>query len=151
MARASVLSSVLIALNGSTGPKWFQADATGIYPGYLVMYADADEIKVATTSAAKLVGVAGLPSYMDNTATFAAGKRVPVWMKGCGAEVWVTHDGTAGNGTLAVEFGDVLTFSNTTAGLVEVDAALDLISIGWVTRASTIANGTASNLRMLMI
>jgi len=151
MARASTLNHVLIAANGCEGPKWFQAGAAGIYIGYLVMYDDADEVKVATTSAAKLIGVAGCPSYQDSTDDFDAGTRVPVWIKGCGAEVWVTHDGTTGNSTLAVEVGDTLTFSNSTAGLVEVDAAYDIISIGWVTRSKTIATGVPANLRMILI
>lgn len=151
MARAATLNSVLIALNGCTGPKWFQAGDSSIYPGYVVEYEDADEVVVMPTSiSTEIMGVAGLPSYHDNTATFTAGKRVPVWFRGSGVEVWVTHDGTAGNGTLTVKAGDVLTFSNTTAGLVEIDAARDIDSLGTCTRASTVTNGTAKNIRCLL-
>lgn len=151
MARAATLSSVLIALNGVTGPKFFQAGDSSIYIGYVVEYEDADEVVVMPTSiSTEILGVAGCPSYHDNTAVFAAGKRVPVWIRGSGVEVWVTHDGVAGNGSITVKAGDVLTFSNTTAGLVEIDAARDIDSLGTCTRASTVTDGTAKNIRMIL-
>jgi len=147
MARATVLASVLIALNGVTGPKWFQAGDSSTYPGYVVEYEDADEIVVAATNSANLLGVAGLPSYHDSTTVFAAGKRVPVWLKGSGVEVWVTHDAT---GSITVEHGIPITRSDTTAGLVEVDAALDLITLGFCTRGVTTA-GAAKNIRIILL
>jgi len=151
MARACVLNSVLIADNGVAGPKWFQAGDSSIYIGYLVEYEDADEVVVMpTTIATEVVGVAGCPSYHDTTAAFTETHRVPVWFRGCGAEVWVTHDGVAGNGTLAVKFGDILTYSNSTAGLAEIDAAYDIDSLGICTRALTVTNGTAVNIRCLL-
>ena len=151
MARATTLSSVLIAANGIEGPKWLQAGDSSTYVGYCVEYEDADEFVVAATNSANLLGVAGCPSYHDNTAVFAAGARAPIWMKGCGAEVWVTHDGTAGNGSVVVEMGIPLTRSNSTAGLVEIDAALDLISIGFCARTATVTGGTALNIRCLLL
>lgn len=148
MARACELRYVEIALNGLEGPDWFQAGDSSIYPGYVVEYEDPDEVVVMpTTITTEIAGVAGCPSYHDNTAAFTAGVRVPVYMRGCGAIVYVTHDGVAGNGSLAVKFGDVLTYSNSTAGLVEVDAAADIDTLGRCHRYALITNGTAKNIR----
>jgi len=152
MARACTLSSVLIAANGVEGPKWFKATAAStIYIGYVVEWEDADEVVyMPTTKATIITGVAGCPSYHDNTTAFAAGARVPVWMIGCGAEVWVTHDGATGNATLAMTFGSPITFSNTTEGLVELDDARDIDTIGTLTRYRLIATGVAANLRVIL-
>lgn len=148
MARACVLSSVKIALSGKEGPAWFQAGDSSIYIGYNVMYDDADEVKVAATNATASIGIAGCPSWHDNTAVFAAGVRMPVWLIGCGAEVWATHDGVAGNGSLALQYGDLLCRSNSTAGLLEEDTDYDLTTLGRITRATTITDGTAKNIRI---
>lgn len=150
MARACTLSSVKIALSGREGPMWFQAGDSSIYIGYAVEFDDADEVKVAATNATAPIGIAGCPSWHDNTAVFAAGVRMPVWMIGCGAEVWATHDGVAGNGSLALQYGDPVARSNSTAGLLEEDANYDLTTLGRITRASTITNGTAKNIRVLL-
>jgi len=148
MARATVLSSVLIATNGVEGPKWFKAGDSLIYIGYAVEYEDADEVVVMpTTKTTVITGIAGCPSYVDNTAVFTVDDRVPVWMIGCGAEVWATHDGT---GSVTCRFGDPITFSNTTAGLVELDSARDIDTIGTCTRYNSITNGTAENIRILL-
>ena len=148
MARACTLNNVLIADNGVAGPKWFQAGDSSIYIGYLVEYEDADEVVVMpTTITTEVVGVAGCPSYHDTTAAFTETHRVPVWFRGCGAEVWVTHDA---NGSLTLKFGDVLTWSDSTAGLVELDAAFDMDSLGIAARGASITSGTKQNIRCLL-
>jgi len=149
MARATVLSSVLIATNGVEGPKWFQNTTAAIlYIGYLCEYEDADQILPSEQSGLGgiLCGIAGCPSYHDNTAAFAAGARVPVWMIGCGAEVWVTHDAT---GSVTVLHGTPITWSNTTDGLVEIDAARDIETIGTSTRTVT-CSAAATNIRIIL-
>ena len=150
MARACAIDRVLIADNGKAGPKWFQADATGIYAGYGVMYADPDEVKVAATDATKLVGVADCPTWHDRTAEFEAGQRVPVWMIGSGVEVQMTHDGAIGNASLALEMGDLVARSDSTAGLVELEGEPAAITYGRVTRAVTITDTVAANVRILL-
>lgn len=151
MARATTLRYVEIALSGLQGPDWFQAGDSSIYPGYVVEYEDADEVVVMpTTISTEIAGVAGCPSYHDSASAFTAGYRVPVYLRGCGATVWVTHDGVAGDSTLAVKFGDVLTYSNSTAGLVEIDAAYDIDSLGMCQRYALVTDGTALNIRCLL-
>jgi len=161
MARATALSSVRIALNGVTGPKFFQAGDSSIYPGYVVCKEDPDEVKIMPIDTLQAAGVAGLTSYQDNTAVYAAGKRVPVWLCGCGVEVWVTHDAAA---SATVDIGHYIAFSLTTAGLVVdtfdpwgiVSAAGAQIAqggrwaIGRCTRAISITSATKQNLRMIL-
>jgi len=148
MTRACTLSSVLIALNGMTGPHWFQAHDATIYPGYIVEYNDADEVTVCATNSALPGGVADCPSYHDDTVVFSTGDEVPVWLVWSGVDVWVTHDGVAGNGTLAVKLGDVICRSNSTAGLVEVATDVNLTTFGRCIQATTITNASAKNIRM---
>jgi len=146
-SRATVLSSVLIATNGAEGPKWFKSTGTGIFIGYLCEYEDADEVVVSPTSKAEvLAGIAGCPSYHDNTANFAANARVPVWLIGCGAEVWCTHDAS---GAVTVRHGDPITYSATTAGLVLLDTVRDIDTIGTATRY-TYCDTANTNIRLLM-
>jgi len=52
---------------------------------------------------------------------------------------------------VAVEHGIPISRSNTTAGLVEIDAAFDIISIGFCTRGSTVTDGTAKNIRVILL
>lgn len=161
MARATTLSSVKIALNGVEGPKWFKAGDSSIYIGYVVHYEDADEVKVMPIDQLEAAGIAGCPSYKDNTTVFAENDRVPVWLCGCGAEVWATHDAAASS---EVHINAYVAFSLTTAGLVVdtfdpwgiVSAAGAQIAqggrwaIGRCTRAISITSATKQNIRLLL-
>lgn len=144
MARACTLSSVRIALNGVTGPKWYHAHATGIYCGYLVDYQDYESVIVMAAAGLGL-GVAGLPSYKDNTAEYAANERVPVWVCGSGVEVWATTDGA---NTVTWKTGDFVECGGT-AGLCLVDAAISAHTMGRVARGFDEASA-AKNFRLLL-
>lgn len=147
--RAVALSSVRIALNGCTGPKWYHTNtADTIFCGYLVITSDYESVVVSdTTVNTPILGVAGLPSYKDNTLAYAANERTPVWIAGCKVEVWVTHDGHASEDWAQ---GAIVTQSDQTAGLCELDAAYDVSSIGRVARGFTVASGTKGNFRLLL-
>ena len=146
--RAVALSSVKIALNGVTGPKWYHTHtADTIFCGYLVQKQDYESVIVMdTTVDSAILGVAGLPSYKDNTLAYAANERTPVWIGGCKAEVWVTSDGHASE---AWAQGAFISGSDQTAGLCELDGGLDVYTIGRVARGFTDVSGTKKNFRML--
>lgn len=146
--RSPVMRRVLIALNGCEGPKWLQCTAADtIFIGMVVEYEDADSVVyMPTTKAEVIAGISGCPSYHDSTAAFAAGVRIPVWLIGCGVEVWVTHDAT---GSVTVRHGDPITFSNTTEGFVELDSARDIDTIGTATRTYT-CGAANTNIRIIL-
>lgn len=144
MARACVLSSVKIALNGITGPKFYHAHAVGIYCGYIVAKQDYESV-IVQASAGNALGIAGLPSYKDNTAQYAVDERVPVWLCGSGVEVWATADGA--NTTTWAQ--GVFVECGGTAGLCLIDAAISANTVGRVARGFEEA-GAAKNFRMLL-
>ena len=74
----ATLVRLLLSLNGVAGPDYFQAGDSLIKPGYVVERDDADEVKIATTSAAAPLGVAGTLSWLDINTVYTIGWRVPV-------------------------------------------------------------------------
>jgi len=96
----ATLVRLLLALNGVAGPSYFQAGDSSIKPGYVVERDDADEVKIATTSAANPLGVAGTLSWLDINTVYTAGWRVPVWLCGSGVHLYVLHDDDTGATTL---------------------------------------------------
>jgi len=155
MTRACTLDRVLISDVGQSGPQWYQAGDSSIYIGYVTEHTDADEVIICATGSKNtcgVCGIAGYPSWHERDSAFTEGTRLPVWMLGCGAIVMVTHDA---NATYTLKKGDYLLSSDKTAGLVE---HIDLFtSTGWekkyVGRAvfgSSIASGTAKNIRILL-
>ena len=153
MARVCTLERVLVNDVGNTGPSWFQAGGSSIYIGYVVEHDDADEVKccvAGSKNTAGIVGIAGCPSYHDSTAAFTAGKRVPVWLLGCGAHVYVTHDA---NATYTLKKGDMLLNSSATAGLVDhVDlftgGGYQKMLIGRAVWSTSITSGAEKNIRI---
>lgn len=160
----ATLYRCLIALNGSKGPKYFQAGDSLIKPSYMVMEDDADEVKICSTSG-KPIGVAGCPAYQDLNTVFTAGVRVPIYMLGSGIEVFVLHDGNTGE---SVKKGDKLQSSDNTAGNVLLQPSYtaktttytlgqftqrgdtDNFVIGRATETVSITSGTAQFIKALL-
>jgi hypothetical protein len=160
----ATLYRCLIALNGSKGPKYYQAGDGVTKPSYLVMEDDADEVKVCSTSG-KPIGVAGCPAYQDLNTVFTAGNRIPVYLLNTGVEIYVLHDG---NSAESVIKGIKLQASSSTAGTVRIKPAYtaktttynlaqftergdtDNFVIGRATETVTITSGTTQFIKALL-
>jgi len=104
MAYPSTLRRIILALNGYTGPEYFQAGDSSLKPGYVAMYDDADEVKICT-STGKPIGVVGCDADHDLGTVYAAGERVPIYPLGCGVDIYVACiDAT----TITVEVGSII-------------------------------------------
>lgn len=100
----ATLRRMVIALNGSDGPEYFQAGDALCKPGYVVMYDDADEVKICT-STGQPIGIVGCDADHDLGTVYALGERMPVWILGCGVDIYVRCvDAT----TITVERGDLM-------------------------------------------
>lgn len=88
MAFPSTLYRLVIALNGFTGPEYYQAGDSLCKPGYIVMEDDADEVKICT-STGKPIGVVGCDADHDLGTVYTAGERMPVFPLGCGVDLYV--------------------------------------------------------------
>ena len=82
------LRRIVIALNGMDGPEYFQAGDSSCKPGMIVMEDDADEVKVCTTTDLP-IGVVGCDADHDLNTVYTAGERIPIWMLGCGVDIFV--------------------------------------------------------------
>jgi len=160
----ATLYRCLVALNGCQGPKYFQAGAATIYPSYVVMEDDADEVKICSTTG-KPIGVSGCPAYQDLNTAFASGVRVPVYMLGSGVEIYVLHDGSSAE---AVTKGMKLQTSSSDAGMIRIKPIYtaktttynlaqfsergdtDNFVIGRATQTVTITSGTAEFIKCLL-
>ena len=84
----ATLRRLVIALNGMSGPEYFQAGDSSCKPGMIVMEDDADEVKVCT-STGKPIGVVGCDADHDLGTVYTAGERIPIWMLGCGVDIYI--------------------------------------------------------------
>ena len=110
MAFPSTLRRLVIALNGYTGPEYFQCGAA-IAPGEICTYDDADEVKPCEEDLIPF-GVIGCDADHDLSTDYDAGERVPVYPLGCGVDIYVKlKDPT----TIVVEMGDIIEVSDTAA------------------------------------
>ena len=85
---SATLRRIVIALNGNDGPEYFQAGDSLCKPGMIVEEDDADEVKVCTTTG-KPIGVVGCDADHDLGTVYTAGERIPIWMLGCGVDIYV--------------------------------------------------------------
>jgi len=85
----TLYSGIIIALNGSDGPKYFRAGDSLMKPGMVCMQdAVQSEIKVCITTGVPF-GIVGCDSDHDLSTVYTVGERVPVWLLGSGVELWV--------------------------------------------------------------
>jgi len=144
----ATLTKCIISYNGITGPAWYQAGDSSIYPSYVVTRDTDEEVKIATASDAIPTGVAGCPTWHDLNTVYTAGDSVPVWEKGSGVEIYVLHDDDTGAATLIR--GQLYQCDDANAGAVMIwaytDAAVatDSISgvVGILTKDVTISGDT---------
>ena len=87
MVFPATLRRMLIALNGYEGPEYYQAGDSSCKPGYVVMFDDADEVKICT-STGKPIGIVGCDADHDLMTVYAAGERMPVYPLGSGVDIY---------------------------------------------------------------
>lgn len=85
---STMYGSILIALNGSSGPEYFQAGTANMKPGMIVEHDDSDEVKECTSTGIPF-GVVGCDADHDLATAYSLGERIPIWKIGSGVEVWV--------------------------------------------------------------
>lgn len=129
MALASLSDSFKEILAGGTGiVMWFQAGDGTMKPGYICIDDDADEVKIATASAATIpFGVVGTKPTLDIDTAHASGLDIPVFILGGASIVHVGHDAS----TEAAAKGQQFRLSTETAATVE--------SRGYTAKAATYA------------
>jgi len=104
MVFPSTLRRMIIAKNGHEGAEYFQAGDSECKPGNVVMFDDADEVKICTTTG-QPIGIVGCDADHDLGTAYTAGERIPVWMLGSGVDIFVMCvDAT----TITVERGDFM-------------------------------------------
>jgi len=134
----ATLRRLVIALNGCSGPRYFQCGTSGILPGTIVMEDDADEV-TDCTSTGKPIGIAGCDAHHDLMTAYTAGDRMPVWLLGCGIDIYVKCVDVT---TITLVWGAVIVTADSTTingcGMVK-DAYVVL------TTANVTANGTERN------
>lgn len=101
----STLRRMVIALNGNSGPDYFQAGEANIKPGMVVMYDDSDEVKICTSTGYP-IGVVGCDADHDLGTAYSSGDRIPVWLLGCGVDIYVKCTGDANS--FAFERGTIV-------------------------------------------
>jgi len=123
MALLTALTSRFVVDSNNYSPRYFQASAA-MKTGELVEYVSANTVAVCTTDD-HAIGVVGCDSDHDLSTDYAAGERVPIWMLGCGATVYVlcydadqktieeglfccSSDATAGAGSLQDAYTDTV-------------------------------------------
>ena len=84
----TTLRRLVIALNGMDGPEYFQAGSALMKPGMIVMEDDADEVIECTTTGIP-IGVVGCDADHDLMTVYALGERIPIWMLGCGIDIYI--------------------------------------------------------------
>ena len=118
----TTLIRCVIALNGLSGPAWFQAGDATIKPSYVVMEDDIDEVTICTADAPP-IGIAGCPSYHDLNTVFSSGDPIPVWLRGCGVSIYVAFDNDTGAATYTR--GSILVSDDANSGCVMIFAYSD--------------------------
>ena len=111
----ATLIRCLVRKKKNQGPNWYQAGAGTIYPSYLVMEDDSDEVTICATSA-RPIGIAGCPTYHDLNTAYTSGVMIPVWRRGCGVVIYVLHDDDTGAAT--IDRGTPLVTDDANAGCV---------------------------------
>lgn len=84
----STLRRLVIALNGYTGPEYWQAGDSLMKPGYVCMEDDADEVKICISTGTPY-GIIGCDADHDLGTVYAEGERIPVYPLGCGVDIYV--------------------------------------------------------------
>jgi len=150
----STLRRMIIAYNGNEGPEYFQAGDSLMYPGMVCMADDADEVKICITTGLPF-GIIGCDADHDLGTVYAEGERIPVWILGCGVDIYVLCNDAA---TITVAFGSIMdTADDTTdAGMARVkDAFAEVTTSGtsternvgnsfWIGRALAAGSITAT-------
>lgn len=89
MAYPTTLRRMVIAKNGVEGPEYFRAGDATLKPGMLCVHDAAQaEVKKCITTAAPF-GVIGCDADHDLSTAYAEGERIPVWVLGCGVDLYV--------------------------------------------------------------
>ena len=83
------LRRMVIAKNGVEGPEYFQAGDALMKPGMVCTHdASQPEVKKCITTA-KPFGIVGCDADHDLGTVYAEGERIPVWVLGCGVDLYV--------------------------------------------------------------
>lgn len=135
----STLRRLVIALNGCTGPRYFQCGTTGILPGTVVMEDDADEV-TDCTSTGYPIGVAGCDAHHDLATAYTAGDRMPVWMLGSGVDLYVRAEDAT---TITLVWGAIMDTADDTSNNGSIKVKDDYIA---VTTSIAASMGTERNL-----
>lgn len=107
MAYPSTLRRLVIALNGVSGPEYFQAGDALMKPAMVVMFDDADEVKICTSTGLP-IGIVGCDADHDLGTVYALGERIPIWTLGCGVDLYVLVGNGSADTTFTFERGSVL-------------------------------------------
>ena len=164
MAFPSTIYRLIIALNGYTGPEYYQAGDSSCKPGMIVMEDDADEVKVCT-STGQPIGVVGCDADHDLGTVYAAGERIPVYPLGCGVDLYVlSGDNTTidVNKGVIMETADLTTYVGcakvkesfvvaTTTFAASAVTERNLSSIFWIGRALETADITSAVQRYIPV
>lgn len=106
----TLYGGVIIALNGSSGPKYFRAGGSLMKPAMVCTHdSDTAEVKICGTSD-KPFGIIGCDADHDLSTVYTAGERIPVYLIGSGVEVWIMC-GDAGN--MSVTKGAIMATADT--------------------------------------
>jgi len=146
----ATLVRLVLQLNGFKGIEWYQAGDSSMYPGHVAIRDDADEVKIATASAANPLGIVGCESYRDLNTAYTAGQMVPIYPCGSGVIIYVLHDDDTGATTLIR--GQLFQVDDANAGCVMLwgygdgAVATDTISgvVGRLTQDVTISGDTST-------
>jgi len=109
----TLYSRLVIALNGIDGPEYFQAGDSLMKPGSICMHDDGDEVKQCTTAGFPF-GIIGCDADHDLSTVYTEGERIPVWVIGCGVDIFVyCKDADA----KTILFGTLICTSDAIAGV----------------------------------
>lgn len=87
----TTLRRLVIAYNGVSGPEYFQAGDGNMKPGMVVMEDDADEVKICSGTGIP-IGIVGCDADHDLSTVYTIGERIPIWLLGCGVDLYVLHE-----------------------------------------------------------
>lgn len=108
--------------------EWWKAGDSSMYPGYVAMDDDADEIKVCATNGTPFT-VVGLKSSHDIDTLYAEHIDLFGYVLGQGTRLWIAHDTDA----QALAKGQMVLRSAAIAGMIESGNTVE-VSIGRSTR-----------------
>ena len=135
----TTLRRLVIALNGHDGPDYFQAGIGTLKPGMVVMEDDADEVTICTPTGIPL-GIVGCDADHDLSTVYDSGERIPIWLLGCGVDLYVLHED---HDTKTILLGSIIESSDDTTnhGKVKMKEANVVL-----TTANVTSGGTARNI-----